>query len=419
MSLDVYLHGERIGTLVPGAAGHGYEFSYSQNALERYGRGVALLSNSLPTTEEPFSPDASRAYVEGLLPEGPRRLELARELAVDSDDGYAMVAALGADCVGGASFQPPTAPPPCSAGARPSWTTDEELEELVVGPPRRLLDSARPQRMRAALPGVRHKLSLSRPDGGGRWAWPDADLPSTHIVKPESGEHPEMVVNEMFCTSVVAEAGLLVAPTWIEEIAGRPCVVSERFDRKTGGAELGRLHQESFCQALSFAPGSDGTSEDAEGPGFAEAAGLLRAVGAGDRVLDLVAVALCNYILGNGDCHGENVALMFTPAGSLLAPFYDIVSTAVYDDPTHLGMVVADDYDENAYLLELAQISEEAKIELERCRQLAANVSARMAAALDKVAARARREGWHAPVIEGIVDLAGERAVNLGYEVQY
>ncbi|HEX5762974.1 MAG TPA: HipA domain-containing protein [Solirubrobacterales bacterium] len=419
MSLDVYLHGERIGDLTPTGAGAGYEFRYSHNALERYGRGVALLSNSLPTTEEPFSPDASRAYVEGLLPEGPRRLALARELAIDPDDGYALIAALGADCVGGVSFQPPMAPPPCPAGARPSWATEEELEELVVGPPRRLLDPARPQRMRAALPGVRHKLSLARLAGAERWAWPDADLPSTHIVKPESGEHPEMVVNEMFCTSVAAEAGLLVAPAWIEEIAGRPCLVSERFDRTTARPELRRLHQESLCQALSFAPGSDETNEDAEGPEFAEAAGLLRAVGTEERVLDLVALALCNYILGNGDCHGENVALISTPTSSTLAPFYDLVSTAVYDDLTHIGLVVADDYDETAYLLELAMICEEAKIDFERCRQLAASVSEKMAAALKAVAARARQDGWHASVIDGIVEIAAERAVNLGYEVQY
>ncbi|HEX2097134.1 MAG TPA: HipA domain-containing protein [Solirubrobacterales bacterium] len=419
MGLDVYLYGERVGRLAPVGRGKDYEFSYSQNALERHGRGIALLSNSLPTSEEPFSPDTSRAYVEGLLPQGARRLRLASELAIAPDDGYAMIAALGADCIGGASFQPPSELPPCPAGARPSWTTDDELEELVAGPPGRLLDPARPQRMRSTVPGARHKLSLARPHAGGRWAWPDADLASTHIVKPESGEHPEMVVNEMFCTSVLAEAGLLVPPTWIEQIAGHSCLVSQRFDRTMGGPELGRIHQESFCQALSFASGVDDEHEDAEGPAFAEAAGLLRAVGAEDRVLDLIAVALCNYIVGNGDCHGENLALIVTPTGSLLAPHYDIASTAVYEDPTHVGMVVADDYDETVYLLELAEICEEAKVDFERCRQVAASVSAKMAVALEAVGARALRDGWHAPVIDAIVELAGQRAVELGYEVQY
>lgn len=419
MSLDVYLCGERVGTLARVGSGHEYEFAYSRGALERYGLGTSLLSTSLPTTEEPFSPDASRAYVEGLLPEGAWRLRLAGELGLDADDGYALIAALGADCVGGACFQTPGSPPPSPGRTPPVEAAEDELEELVCGPPGRFLDPARPQRLRAALPGARHKLALSRRRPGEAWHWPDADLPSTHIVKPETGEHPEMVANEMFCSSVVAEAGLLVATTAIETIAGRPCLVSERFDRAVAGGEVGRLHQESFCQALSFTPHAGPESEDAAGPGFAEAAGLLRATGEGKRVFDLLALSLCNYVLGNGDCHGQNLALLLTPSGSLLAPFCDIASTAVYDDPTHVGMVVADDYDENAYLLELAEICEEAEVDFEHCRKIAANVSARMKTALEAVAERSRREGWHAPVIDGIVELAGTRAVNLGYEVQY
>lgn len=418
MSLEVYLYGEKVGTLAPVGPGMEYEFAYSEAALERYGPGVALLSNSLLTREEPFGPDASRAYVEGLLPEGTRRLRLARELDIDPDDGYALIAELGGDCIGGACFQLPTQKLLASA-ARPDWATAEELEELVVSAPDRLLGPGHSRRMRAALPGIRHKLALVRLESGGSWAWPRPDMPSTHIVKPESGEHPEMVANEMFCTNVLAEAGLLVPPTRIESIGGRDCLVSERFDRSFGSGEVGRLHQESFCQALSFQLDPKGDEDDADGPAFAEAAGLMRAVGAGERVPDLIAVALCNYILGNGDCHGENLALVLTPAGSLLAPFYDVVSTAVYDDPTHIGMVVADDYDETAYLLELAEICEEAKIDFEECRRVAAGVSSKMTNALEAVAEQARQEGWHAPVIEAILELAEERAVNLGYEVQY
>jgi serine/threonine-protein kinase HipA len=418
VSLDVYLYGERVGTLAPVGTGRDYELAYSSAALERYGPGVALLSMSLPTTEEPFSPSASRAYVEGLLPQGGRRLRLAGELGVDPDDGYATIAALGADCVGAVCFRSPAEVPAAPNGKPPSRVEPDELEELVAAPPGRFLDPSRPGRMGATLPGTRHKLALARPRTGEGWCWPGADLPSTHVVKPETGEHREMVPNEMFCTSVLAESGLLVAPTAIETIAGRPCLVSERFDRAPGGGEIARLHQESFCQALSFAPCEE-PDEDADGPAFAEAAGLLRAAGAADRIPDLIAVALCNYILGNGDCHGDNLALMLTPGGALLAPFYDIASTAVYDDPTHVGMVVAEDYDENAYLLELAEICDEAKIDFERCRHVAAGVSSKMASALDVVANRAYREGWHAPVIDQIVELAGERAVNLGYEVQY
>lgn len=418
MSLDVYLYGERIGALFP-AGEDGYRFAYSADCLERFGRGTGLLSTSLPTTEERFSADATRAFVEGLLPEGMRRLKLARELDVDPGDGYALLAELGRDCAGGVVFLPQEEPPPEPGASPVAWVREDELEELVCRPPSRLLDPERPQRMRSVLPGVRHKLSLARSGPGERWAWPRADLPSTHIVKPETGEHPEMVANEMFCTTVVGEVGLFVAPTAVETIGGRPCIVSERFDRTGEGLDVKRFHQESFCQALSFAPDAAPGSEEAEGPGFAEACGLLRAVGQEERITNLLAAALCNYILGNGDAHGKNFALMVVPDGSLLAPFYDIASTAVYDDPTHVGMVVAEDWSETAYLLELAQICEDTEIDFEHCRRVAANISVRMGSALEAVAERARDEGWHAPVIDGILEFAGERALNLGYEVQY
>jgi serine/threonine-protein kinase HipA len=418
LSLDVYLHGERIGTLARVGAGLDYEFAYSANALERYGAGEAVLSTSLPAREEPFSPGASRAYVEGLLPAGMRRLRLARELGVDPADGYALIAALGADCAGGASFLRPGEPPPCPSPDSPVWVREDELEQLVAAPPPRLFDPARPQRMRAVLPGVRHKIGLARPRPGA-WAWPTADLPSTHIVKPETGEHDEMVPNEMFCTAVLAEAGLLVPPTAIETVGGRRCLVTERFDRTSDRPQATRLHQESFCQALGFEPDDDPDGEDAAGPGFGEACGLLRAVGQAEKVTDLLAMALCNYILGNGDCHGENFAVMVLPEGSLLAPFHDVLSSAVYDDPAHVGLTITDDYSEAAYLLELAEVCEQAAIDFELCRRIAAEISSRMSTALEAVARRARREGWYAPVVDGIREFAGERAVNLGYEVQY
>ncbi|HWM63064.1 MAG TPA: HipA domain-containing protein [Solirubrobacterales bacterium] len=418
MSLDVYLYGERIGTLFP-AGENDYRLAYTPERIAEFRPGTAVLSNSLPSSDQPYSADASRAFVEGLLPEGMRRTKLAGELGIDPGDGYALIAEIGRDCAGGVSFLPEDEPGPGSAPHEPAWLGDDELEELVTPPPSRLLDPDRKQRMRFALAGVRHKLSLVRAHAGGAWAWPDVSLPSTHIVKPETGEYPELVPNEMFCTTVAREAGLPAVPTSIETMAGQPCVVSERFDRSGEGLETKRFHQETFCQALSFAPDAEEGSAEADGPGFAESCGLLRAIGESDSVTTLLAAAFTNYILGNGDAHGNNFALMIVHDGALLAPFYDIASTAVYGDPVHRGMVIAEDYAEMAYLLELASICEEAEIDFEHCRRIAANVSARIGAALETVAERAREEGWYAPVIDGIVELASDRALGLGYEVQY
>jgi serine/threonine-protein kinase HipA len=414
VSLDVYLYGERVGTLFP-AGQDDYRLAYAPEVVERVGGGVSLLSNALPTRTEPYSSGATQAFVEGLLPEGMRRQKLARELGLDPDDGYALIAEIGRDCAGAVTFLSKGEEPQRREADEVAWLGDDELEELVAAPPSRLFDHRTKQRMRSTLGGVRHKLSLVRCGRDRRWGWPEATVPSTHVVKPETGEYPEFVANEMFCTTVVRRVGLPVAKTAVETIAGRTCLVAERFDRHGMGLGARRLHQESFCQALGFSP----DSRDAEGPGFAESCGLLKAVAEEGDATRLFAAAFCNYMLGNGDAHGKNFALLFHDRGACLAPLYDIASTAVYDEPLHTGMVIAEDYSEIAYLLELAQISEECNYDFDVFRGLAASTAARLGEAIDVVADQAREEGWHAPVIDGIAELASERAFGLEVEVQY
>jgi serine/threonine-protein kinase HipA len=419
VSLDVHLYGKRVGTLFP-AGERDYRLAYAPELVEKVGAGVSLLSNSLPTRTEPYSCDATEAFVEGLLPRGLRRRRLARELGADPEDGYRLIAELGRDCAGAVTFLPKG-----EAVVRPgetdiAWLAEDELAEALAPSAPYRFDSATEQRMRFALSGVRHKLSLTRDASRGRWAWPEAGLPSTHVVKPETGEYPEFVANEMFCTGVVREVGLPVVSTEVQRIAGRTCLVSRRFDREGEGLGVGRVHQESFCQALGIPRvAEEGGRDGADGPGFAESCGLLRAVADGADPSPLFAVAFCNYILGNGDCHGDNFALLFHGGGVSLAPFYDIASTAVYDEPLHTGMVIAEDYSQTAYLLELAQIAEDCRFDFDVFRELAASTAAKLGEALDVVAARAREEGWYAPVIDSIAELAGERAFGLGIEVEY
>ncbi|HEX2097131.1 MAG TPA: HipA domain-containing protein [Solirubrobacterales bacterium] len=418
MTLDVHLYGERIGTLFP-AGENDYRLAYAPELVEKVGSGASLLSSALPTRVEPYSAAATQAFVDGLLPTGLRRLKLARELQVDPGDGYALIAATGRDCAGAVTFLPKGTPVVRPAQDEILWIDDDELEEALA-PSSRHFHPSREPRMRFALGGVRHKLGVVRDERAGRWAWPDVGLPSTHVVKPETGEYPELVANEMFCTGIVREIGLPVVSTSIERIGGRDCLVSERFDREGDGVEAKRVHQETFCQALGYPrSANDHNGGCADGPGFPEACGLLRAVARAEDRSTLFTIAFCNYMLGNGDAHGENLALVFHGDGVSLAPFYDLASTAVYDEPLHIGMVISEDYTETAYLLELAQIAEDCSFDFDRLRELAASTAAKLNEALDVVAARARAEGWYAPVIDRIAELAGERAFGLGVEVEY
>ncbi len=427
MSLDVYLYGERVGTLFP-AGDNDYRLAYDPELVERVGPGKALLSNSLPARPEPYSAEATRAYVEGLLPEGARRERLGRELGLDAADGYLMLAELGRDCPGAVCFLPAGETLQLRDRGSIARLSEDELAEVVKPPPPRLLTEEPGQRMRFVLPGLRHKLSLVR-DEEGAWAWPEAGLPSTHVIKPETGEYPEYVANEMFCMTVCRQVGLPVAKATVEEIAGRRCLVSPRYDRVVGDRSLDvkRLHCESFWQALGIPPGTDEDCEDSEAPGWTETRGLLNAVSRPDEIVNLLTAAFCNYILGNGDAHGKNFALVdrdrTTVAGPpskwRLAPLTDLTSTVVYDDPIHHGLVISEEYQETSYLLELAEVCEECEFDFEVLRGLASTTANRVGMAVETIATRSKKEGWHAPIVDKIVELAADRSFGLGAEVEY
>lgn len=429
MSLDVYMYGERVGTLFP-AGDNDYRLAYDPEVVERVGPGRTLLSSSLPARPEPYSAEATRAYVEGLLPEGPRRARLGRELDVDAADGYLLLAALGEDCPGGVCFLAPGSGPSAPDADSIAWLEDDELVAAVRPTPG--LDHEAGESPRYVLPGQRPKLALVRDEASGRWARPQAWLPSTHVIKPETGEYPGYIANEMFCMTVCRQVGLPVAKATVEEIGGRRCLVSPRYDRIAGKSPLDtkRLHCESFSQALGLLPGAIAVSADGkeiEPPGWAEARGLLNAVSRPDEVVNLLTVAFCNYILGNGDAHGDNFALLDRDKRALdgpepkwrLAPLTDLTSTVVYDDPIHRGLVISEEYQETSYLLELAEVSEECEFDFEVMRGLASTTATRVGMAVETIATRATKEGWHEPIVDKIVELAADRAFGLGAEVEY
>lgn len=379
-SIDVCLHGERIGALARTADG-GYELSYAPSVVAKHGSGSVLLSHSLPVRAEPYSADTTRAYVEGLLPWGRERRRLAAELGVEATDGYELVAALGYDCPGAVTFG--------AERERPRLTA-------IAG-------------SRVALGGDREKLGMVRARLGEPWRKPRPGRPSTHVVKPEPDDRPEMAANEMFCTSVFRQAGLPAAKATMETIDGRGCLVSPRFDQVWEGGEPRRLHQETFCQALGIPPLAGDGEGEADAPGFAEACGLLRALGRGRDVPTLIHAAFGNYVLGNDDSHGRNFALVFRD-GAVRVAMYDVTSTVVYDEATAAGMVLPDDLDVTTYLRRLCEVAAECGIDLDVFHIQASCALKYVCDAIEVVAERAEAQGWYAPVIDRIFEVAQDRA---------
>jgi serine/threonine-protein kinase HipA len=411
-ALDVHLRDRAIGTLVERERGRDYTFEYDAE-IAAASPGEPLLSVSLPCRTQPFDPDAARQFFEGLLPEGEIRERIARDIKVSSSNSFELLAKLGRDCAGAVVVLPPGEQ--VDASGQTEWLAQDELTELIEQLPTNPLGVTGRSKLRLSLAGLQRKAVLVR-RADGAFGKPTAIHPSTHIVKPQYGDsdYEDLVYNERFCMAVAAAAGLAVARADVVEIAARPCLLVERFDRTTENGRTTRLHQEDLCQALGALPGVKYEAEG--GPGLGAIAELLRTESprGGADVLALLRATILNYVLGNGDAHAKNFGLLH---GDMLqlAPLYDIVSTAVYPEiDSSMAMAIGDNVDPDSLsggdLYDLAEDCGLSYVELSR--EWTRFATATLQAA-EQVASDARAAGWRWPIVDRIVAIARRRAAQI------
>lgn len=410
--LGVFLGEEMMGELERRGPAR-YRFQYEPAALEAGSPGAVVLSASLPMREATFRPGETAPFFEGLLPEGAVRAAIAGSLHRSEEDGFGLLAALGAECAGAVSVLPPgVRPAPVGGGGRQQLTT-EQLAELIEELPRRPLGvDSRPDGVRLSLGGIQHKLVLIR-EGSREFSQPLDGAPSNCLLKPELGQYEDLVVNESFCMRVAMGAGLTVARTELLSVADTPCLFVERFDRvEDEHGRIHRIHQEDFCQALGILPAAK--YEENGGPSIPRVVALLRQLRGpfmARDINDFIHATMVNFLLGNSDAHGKNFALLHERGiGVRLAPQYDIVSTAAYPDVTdRMAMAIGGVHDPR-------QVDAEAWVRLaEECGFGGGMVLLlrRRATAVLRAAELTRQiateNGWHRPVIDEIVDLCQRR----------
>jgi serine/threonine-protein kinase HipA len=336
-ALAIWLYGGQVAVVEREQKGR-LRLSYTDDALSSYEGGTPLLSLALPLTRDRYPNGVTRAFLDGLLPEGEPRRAIAADLDLPASDVFGLLAALGKDCAGALVIQPqddPSPPVPTTRTAEP--LSDDDLAELVANLRSAPLGVGRTVRL--SLAGVQEKLLLARmPDGA--WGRPVDGTPSTHILKPEIERFANTVENEAFCMRVAKHLGLSVANVETMLVDGRPVLVVERFDRIVDSeGTVHRVHQEDFCQALGLPP--DRKYEQDAGPTLAHLARILQDVAEPSASESLLRALTLNVALGNCDAHGKNFSLLHTESGVLrLAPLYDLLSTKLYPLDDKLAMYV-------------------------------------------------------------------------------
>jgi serine/threonine-protein kinase HipA len=335
--LAIWLYDHRVAVVERERKGR-LRLSYTEDALSTYEGGVPLLSLALPLTRERYPNGVTRAFLDGLLPEGEPRRAIAEDLDLPASDVFGLLEALGKDCAGALVVQAEDDPPP---GASTTLTAEplsaDDLGQLVAN-----LHSAPlgvDRAVRLSLAGVQEKLLLTRmPDG--TWGRPVAGTPSTHILKPEIERFENTVENEAFCMRVAGHLGLAAAEIETIVVDGRPVLVVERFDRHVApDGTVQRVHQEDFCQALGLPP--DRKYEQDVGPSLTRVARVLQEVADPAAPATLLRAVTLNVALGNCDAHGKNFSLTHAESGAVrLAPLYDLLSTRLYPLDDKLAMYV-------------------------------------------------------------------------------
>jgi len=324
--LEVYLQGNKVGRLRLDERRRfifTYDISWLQNAV------AVPLSIRLPLQEAPYGDARARPFFANLLPESGLRRTIARRLGLSEQNDFALLEAVGGECAGAVSLLPAGTIDLPPGGYR--TLSDGELDDLLDELPKRPM-LAGEKGIRLSLAGAQNKLPVFYHDG--QISLPLGTAPSSHILKPPIERYDYTVENEYFCMRLAERVGLTVPEVRLHH-RRKPIYLIQRYDRVYGKrGDIQRLHQEDFCQALGYVP--EQKYEKEGGPGLQQCFALLREHSV-QPVADMPAlldwVIFC-YLIGNADAHAKNLSLLLTPQGPQLAPFYDLMCTALYDELT-------------------------------------------------------------------------------------
>jgi serine/threonine-protein kinase HipA len=336
-TLDVYLHGRLAGALLRKKNGN-LQFRYDKDYVEAKGPPLSL---NLPLRTEAFPHRDCLAFFGNLLPEEDVRAQIALATGISAANDYKLLERFGGDVAGAVTLLLPEKGNGPAVPDSLELLSPERLDEILTQLPQRPLAIDEEGEVRLSLAGAQSKLPVVETEEG--FALPHGSgNPTTHILKPEPARFPGLVANEFFCMRLAQEAGLQVAA--VERAvttSGLPFLIVSRYDRDLTMEPIRRLHQEDLCQSLGKLYIEKYQHEG--GPTVEEAMELIDdASGAPARDRQQLWLALVfNVLIGNCDAHGKNYSLLYDSPAPSLAPLYDLVSTATYDElTTRLAMSI-------------------------------------------------------------------------------
>jgi serine/threonine-protein kinase HipA len=328
--LVVFANGQEMGVLRRNPKGR-LSFAYREKWTEA--EDSYPLSLSMPLGLREHAHREIEAFIWGLLPDNETVLaRWAREFHVSARSAFALIANVGEDCAGAVQFVRPERLTAVRKGAPGEirWVNEAEVAERL----RALREDHSAWRRpgdagQFSLAGAQPKTALLLQNG--RWGIPSGRIPTTHILKPPTGEFAGHAENEHFCLELARAFGLPVENSKVLRFEDEIAIVAERYDRVRAGGEWIRVHQEDLCQALGLPPTKKYQSDG--GPDIGTVVRFLEENSAAPRedVTTFLDAVIFHWLTVGTDAHSKNYSLLIGPGGSArLAPLYDLASALPY-----------------------------------------------------------------------------------------
>lgn len=325
--LAVFYETRRVGTIEPHADGP--SFVYEPEWLQT--RGAFPLSILMPLSPRRTPPRVFAPWAANLLPEGAQLRTVGRKLGAAPEDTIAILAEIGRDTAGALSIGKPGSASPGGWKPIPDAAALERIIAELPSKPFLVGEDG----VSMSLAGVQNKLGVAV-DDKGRICVPQDGAPSTHILKPDSESLFGGVQNEALCLTLARACGLNAAHVTTGKAGKRTYLLVTRYDRVEQNGRWRRQHQEDFCQALGKPPSAkyEANQTGIKGPTAADMFALTRNAMRAPDVLNLLDDVTFNILVCNTDAHAKNYSLMISGRGFSLAPLYDVMCAAAWDNIT-------------------------------------------------------------------------------------
>jgi len=329
--LIALLGGVEVGRVLRARSGR-LSFVYDESWQGRPDGYPLSLSMPLALTEHGHA--KIDAFLWGLLPDNDRVIETwAARYHVSPRYSFGLISYVGEDCAGAVQLVRPERLGRMQREPRVDevrWLSEDQVAERL----RALRHDHSAWRIPSdtgqfSLAGAQPKTALLCENG--RWGIPSGRTPTTHILKPPTGEWDGHGENEHFCLELARALGLTVAHSSVTRFRNETAIVIERYDRTHFGGRVVRIHQEDMCQAHGLSPTKKYENEG--GPGILKIVELLRNHSSQpeEDVQSFIDAVSYNWLIAGTDAHAKNYSVLIGAEGSVrFAPLYDVASILPY-----------------------------------------------------------------------------------------